>query len=247
MSNLALRNTSRFSMGVDFADLNRDGFDEFFVVDMLSEDHKNQMVQTVGVPPIFLPVGKIDNRPQYRRNTLFLNRGDGTYAEIAQYSGLHATEWSWMPVFLDVDLDGFEDVLVTTGYHRDSLNADAVAQILAIRRQRTLTHAEHHALKKQFYPMLHMPNHAYRNKGDLTFEDKAHEWGFDYFGMSHGMCLADLDNDGDLDVIVNHLDDCPGLYRNETAAPRVAVRLKGRPPNTRGLGAKIKFLGGPVP
>ncbi|HUR46106.1 MAG TPA: VCBS repeat-containing protein, partial [Candidatus Saccharimonadales bacterium] len=119
MSNLAVRNTSRFSMGVDFADLNRDGFDEFFVVDMLSRDHLHRKTQTVGVSPLFLAPGKIDNRPQYKKNVLFLNRGDGTYAEIAQYSGLEATEWSWMPVFLDVDLDGYEDVLVTTGHHRD--------------------------------------------------------------------------------------------------------------------------------
>ena len=122
-------------MGVDFADLNRDGYDEFFVVDMLSRDHLHRKTQTVGVSPLYLAPGKIDNRPQYKKNTLFLNRGDGTYAEIAQYSGLEATEWSWMPVFLDVDLDGYEDVLVTTGHHRDSLNADAVGQILSIRRK----------------------------------------------------------------------------------------------------------------
>jgi hypothetical protein len=247
MSNLAVRNTCRFAMGVDFADINRDGYDDFFVVDMLSRDHQKRKTQTVGVPPLFLPVGKIDNRPQYKRNTLFLNRGDGTYAEIAQLSGLDATEWSWMPAFLDVDLDGYEDVLVTTGHTRDSLNADAVDQILRARRGRKLSDLEHRELKKKFYPVLQLSNQAFRNRGDLTFEDKAHEWGFDYVGVSQGMCLADLDNDGDLDVVVNHLNDVAGIYRNETVAPRVSVRLKGRPPNTRGIGAKIKFLGGPVP
>src|SRR5258706_584521 len=136
---------------------------------------------------------------------------------------------------------------MATGHHRDSLNADAVAQILKMRGRRKLTDAEHRALKKQFYPALNLPNQAFRNRGDLTFEDKAREWGFDFVGVSQGMCLADLDNDGDLDVVVNHLNDTPGLYRNESAAPRVAVRLKGKAPNTRGIGAKIKFLGGPVP
>src|SRR5439155_1188654 len=115
------------------------------------------------------------------------------------------------------------------------------------RKQRKLSDAEQRALKKRFYPVLHLPNQAFRNRGDLTFEDKAKEWGFDYVGVSHGMCLADLDNDGDLDVIVNHLNDSAGIYRNETVAPRVAVRLKGRAPNTRGIGAKINFSGGPMP
>ncbi len=247
MSNLAVRNTCRFAMGVDFADINRDGLDDFFVVDMLSREYEKRKTQTVGVQPIFLPVGKIDNRPQYKRNTLFLNRGDGTYAEIAQLSGLEATEWSWMPAFLDVDLDGFEDVLITTGHTRDSLNADAVAQILRHRNNRKLSDAEQRELKRKFYPLLHLANQAFRNRGDLTFEDKAHDWGFDYVGISQGMCLADLDNDGDLDVVVNHLNDGAGIYRNESVAPRVAVRLKGKAPNTHGIGAKIKFLGGPVP
>jgi hypothetical protein len=247
MSNLAVRNTCRFAMGVDFADINRDGYDDFFVVDMLSRDHANRKMQTVGVLPLFLPIGKIDNRPQYKRNTLFLNRGDATYAEIAQLSGLAATEWSWMPAFLDVDLDGYEDVLVTTGHVLDSLNADAVAEILRQRRMRKLSDAEQRALKRKYYPTLRLQNQAFRNRGDLTFHDSARDWGFDYVGISQGLCLADLDNDGDQDVVVNHLNDSAGIYRNETIAPRVAVRLKGKAPNTRGIGAKIKFLGGPVP
>ena len=143
LSNLAVRNTCRFAMGVDFADINRDGYDDFLVVDMLSREHHRRKMQTSGVTPQFLPIGKIDNRAQYKRNALFLNRGDGTYAEISQFSGLDATEWSWMPVFLDADLDGYEDVLVTTGYSRDSLNADAVAQILRLRSGRRLTDVEH--------------------------------------------------------------------------------------------------------
>jgi hypothetical protein len=247
MSNLAVRNTCRFAMGVDFADINRDGYDDFFVVDMLSREHEKRKMQTMGVTPLYLPVGQIDNRPQYKRNTLFLNRGDGTYAEIAQLAGLDATEWSWMPLFLDVDLDGFEDVLVSTGHTRDSLNADAVEAIVRGRRGRKLSDQEHRELKKKHFPLLNLHNQAFRNRGDLTFEDKAREWGFDHVGTSHGMCLADLDNDGDLEVIVNHLNDLAGIYRNESAAPRVLVRLRGKAPNTHGIGAKIRLLGGPMP
>jgi hypothetical protein len=247
LSNLAVRSTCRFAMGVDFADINRDGYDDFFVVDMLSRSQVMRKIQTVGVPPMVLPVGKIDNRPQYKRNTLFLNRGDGTYAEIAQLSGLAATEWSWMPAFLDLDLDGYEDLLVTTGHFVDSLHADAVAAILKERSHRKLTDQEHRQMKRKYYPLLHLPMQIFRNRGDLTFEDKAGEWGFGYVGISQGLCLADLDNDGDLDVIVNHLNDGIGIYRNESMAPRVAVRLRGAAPNTFGIGGRIRLLGGPVP
>ncbi len=247
MSNLAVRNTCRFSMGVDFADLDRDGYDEFFVVDMLSRSHLFRKVQTSGVFPIFLPIGEIDNRPQYKRNTLFWNRGDGNYAEIAQFAGLEATEWSWMPAFLDVDLDGFEDVLVTTGHMRDSLHADAVDQITRNRGRKKLTDAEHRALKKKFYPVLNTPLQAFRNQRDLTFQDTAKDWGFDYVGITQSMALADLDNDGDQDVVVVPLNDNVLIFRNECAAPRVTVRLKGNSPNTRGIGAQIKLFDGAVP
>jgi len=247
MSNLALRNTCRFSMGVDFADLDRDGYDEFFVVDMLSRSHLFRKVQTAGVPSLFTPIGEIDNRPQYKRNTLYWNRGDGTYAEIAQYAGLEATEWAWMPAFIDVDLDGFEDVLITTGHMRDSLHSDAVEQIMRQRGRKKLPDSEHRALKKKFYPVLNTPLQAFRNRGDLTFQDVAKDWGVDYVGITQSMCLADLDNDGDLDVVVVPLNDNVLIYRNESAAPRVAVRLKGKAPNTRGIGALVKLMGGAVP
>ena len=247
MSNLAVRNTSRLSMGIDFADINRDGYEDFLVVDMLARNHVHRIVQTGGSIPLFLQPGLINNRPQYKRNTLFLNRGDGTYAEIGQYSGLHASEWSWMPLFLDVDMDGYEDVLITTGHMRDSLHGDAIASIQKARAAKRLSDAEHRAVKRHFYPVLNLTNQLFRNKGDLTFEDKAAEWGFTQGGISHGMCLADLDNDGDQDVVINYLNGAGGIYRNETAAPRVAVRLKGKAPNRHGIGAKIRVVGAKVP
>jgi len=132
LPSLAVRQTSLFSMGVDFADIDRDGYDDFVVVDMLGRELPERKVQIVGVRQSILPIGKIDNRPQYKRNTLFLSRGDGTYAEVGQFSGIEATGWSWCPVFLDVDLDGFEDLLVTAGYNRDSLNADAIARMKSV-------------------------------------------------------------------------------------------------------------------
>ncbi|MBI2926268.1 MAG: CRTAC1 family protein, partial [Verrucomicrobia bacterium] len=243
---LALRHTSRFSMGVDVADLNRDGHDEIFVLDMLSRSHQRRLVQVGLRISTELSNGQIDNRPQYMRNTLFLNRGDGTYAEIAQAAGLQASEWSWTPVFLDVDLDGFEDLLVCNGHLRDAQNLDVTRRIAAIKAGQKLSRLEKLKLE-QMFPRLETPNCAFRNSGNLTFEEVGAEWGFDLTGISQGMALADLDNDGDLDVVLNNLNAPAALLRNDSPAPRVVVRLRGVPPNTRGIGARIKVTGGPVP
>jgi hypothetical protein len=242
---LAQRNSSTFSMGVDFADVNRDGQDDFFVLDMLSRDHARRMRQRamLGQAADKSTIGQIDDRPQIERNTLFVSRGDGSYAELAQYGGVQASEWSWGVVFVDVDLDGFEDMLITTGHDFDTQDADAEARIAAMGP----SPASSPGAKLLVYPRLNVPNAAFRNRRDLTFEEVGQAWGFDAVGVSHGIALADLDNDGDLDVVINNLNAAAGLYRNESIAPRVAVRLKGKAPNTLGIGAKIKVRGGPVP
>src|SRR5438132_296980 len=243
---LALRNTSTFSMGVDFADIDRDGYVDFFVVDMLSRDHQKRHVQVSESNPTPLPVGLIDIRPQVLRNNLQINRGDGTFAEATYYAGLEASEWSWGPIFLDVDLDGFEDILVTNGQLRDFQNIDMANRIEALRAAGKLTRPEWLKLLRS-YPSLVTAKVVFRNRGNRTFEEKGAEWGFSTPGISQGTCLADLDGDGDLDVVVNNLNGAAGLYRNESHAPRVAVRLKGQAPNTRGIGAKIWLYGGAVP
>jgi enediyne biosynthesis protein E4 len=246
LSPLAVRQTCLSSMGVDFADINRDGLDDFLVVDMLSRDHYHRFTQRIDIKPESLPIGEIANRPQYPRNMLYLNRGDGTYAEIAQFSGLDATEWSWTPLFLDVDLDGYEDLLVSNGFERDGMNVDTLRELEVLKKDKNLPAIEQLRLRKMF-PRLSTPNLAFRNLGNLKFEDKSAEWGFNEAVVSHGMAVADLDNDGDLDVAINNFNAPASLYRNTASARRVAVRLKGEGANTRGVGAKIKVLGGPVP
>jgi hypothetical protein len=242
----ALRHTSLFSMGVDCADLDRDGRDEIFVADMLSRQHSLRQVQLGFFNPFLRSVGRVDSRPQYSRNMLFWNRGDGTYAEIAQLSGLEASDWSWCPVFLDVDGDGYEDLLCVTGHARDAQNIDVARRIEAAVQQKPMSVGERLGLRRQF-PRLATPNFAFRNRGDLTFEECGAAWGFDSREISQGIALADLDNDGDLDLAINCLNAAPVICRNDSLAPRVAVRLKGTAPNTRGVGARIQLLGGAVP
>jgi hypothetical protein len=242
----ALRESSFSSMGMDVGDLNRDGFDDFMVVDMLSRDHRRRMTQRNTMYAGRALTGSTSDREQYPRNTLFMNRGDGTYAEIAQYAGLEASEWSWAPIFLDVDLDGYEDVMIPNGFIRDNMNVDVQNQIRQATASKKIRSAEDLSLRKMF-PRLATPNLAFHNCGELRFEEVGRQWGFDMATVSQGACLADLDNDGDLDVIVNNLNDAAGLYRNNASAPRIAVRLRGAPPNTRGIGARIRVSGGPVP
>jgi hypothetical protein len=220
MPKLAVRNTSASSMGIDFADFNRDGSLDFFVVEMLSRNHKRRKTQMGPMSATPVSVGEIDNRPQYMRNTLFLNRGDNTYAEIAQYGGVQASEWSWSPLFLDVDLDGYEDILVVTGHYYDAMDADVQSEL------KIMNNSSYSQLQSEVfaYSRLATRDFIFRNGGDLTFEEVGEAWGFTSEDISHGMALADFDNDGDLDVVINRLESEAGIYRNDSGAPRIAVR-----------------------
>jgi len=238
---LAMRHSSLFSMGVDFADIDRDGHDDFFVADMLSRQHALRQVQLGYFNPFLLSVGQVDSRPQYSRNMLFWNRDEGAYAEIAQFSGVEASDWCWCPVFLDVDLDGYEDLLLVTGHERDAQNVDVARQIDVLKQTKRMPHLEQLNLRRMF-PRLATPNFAFRNDGQLRFTETGAAWGFDSPRVSQGICVADLDEDGDQDVVINCLNDGPLAYRNNSSAPRVAVRLRGRAPNTRGVGARIRVV-----
>ncbi len=253
---VALRHTSASSMSVDFADIDRDGCLDFFVVDMLSRHPDLRKRQMLAQTPFATPVGVIGDRPQLVQNTLFLNQRDGTYAEISHFAGLPASDWSWAPFFLDVDLDGYEDLLIGAGHFRDVQDYDAEAQVRA-RQHAWVGFASETDRRKAFtrelmehyhlYPLLRMPIGGFHNLRNCQFAEVTDDWGLNHLGVHQALVTADFDRDGDLDLAVNNLNDPAALFRNDTSAGRVAVRLKGRPPNTQGIGAKVTLLGGAVP
>lgn len=232
----AIRSMSFSSMGVDFSDINRDGHLDFVVTEMLSRNHSSRAKQSSE----FLP--EYEGRTLHNRNSVYLNRGDlyPNFAQIAYYSGLEATEWSWATTFSDVDLDGYEDLIVATGFTNDYQDMDT--QIALYEADMENTQGGGGDILR--YPRLELTNKIFRNNGDLTFSDHSSEWGFESKDISMGMALADLDNDGDHDLIFNRLDDEAALYENKSNNSRIAIRLKGGAPNTQSIGAKVELSGG---
>jgi enediyne biosynthesis protein E4 len=238
----AIRKTSYFSMGIDVADVDRDGHDDIFTVDMLSRIHKKRLTQQSQMHSQPNAPGQIDARFQVRRNVLLCGDGRGGFTEIGNYSGLAPSDWTWSCAFVDVDLDGWEDVLVTNGFEHDVDDADVKAEIAAMGN--LALGPMRRALLK--YPRLETPNYAFRNERNRIFREVGADWGFNSRAIGNGMALGDLDSDGDLDVVVNCMNSPALVYRNDASAARVAVRLKGAGANTRGVGARITVTGGPV-
>jgi hypothetical protein len=231
---MAVRQTSNTCMSVDFADVNRDGAVDFFTADMLSRTLEQRQRQIATHTPLPKKGGIDPAREQWMRNTLQVARGDGSFAQVADLAGVAASDWSWGSAFVDADLDGWEDLLIAAGHRWDVRDADTFERI-----RNSFPRVAWNREQGEF-PLLAAHNVAFRNRGDLTFEDAGAAWKFGTdSAVSNGIALADFDGDGDLDAVVSRLNAPPAVYRNEAKAARTAVRLRGRAPNTGGVGAVV--------
>lgn len=242
----AMGHTSRFSMGVDAADFDNDLRTDLIVLDMLPE--REDILKTSANAESFnvfdLKV-RAGYHPQYARNTLQLNRGGGLFSEIGYLAGVFATDWSWAPLFADLDNDGRKDLFITNGIYRRPNDLDYINFVANEQNQRSLAlgvNSRNIALMERM-PRIPLASYAFHNQGDLRFVNRAAEWGLGDTGFSNGAAYVDLDNDGALDLVVNRINAPAAVYRNRardvTRHHYLTVRLRGDAPNTAGIGARV--------
>ncbi len=227
--------TSWFSMGADFADLNGDAKPDFLIADMSGTNHFKQKTNmgTMGAKAEFL---RTADPQQYMRNALFLGTGKERFMEGAQMAKLANSDWTWTVKLSDLDCDGKPDVFMTNGMSKNFNESDNAAVIAKAGETEWDRHvrAGTEELREQ--------NLAFRNLGDLKFDDVSEEWGLDHVGMSFGAAHADLDRDGDLDLIMCNLEEPVTLYRNDsTEGNRLLIRLQGTDSNRFGIGSKVRL------
>ena len=242
-----LKHMSFNSMGSDIADVNNDGLPDLYTLDMNPEDYIRSKT-TMGMTPQSRFEEMVDKNYhyQYMHNMLQLNNGNGTFREIANLAGIANTDWSWSSLLADFDLDGYNDVFVTNGVFRDVIDRDANNRILEILRanRRKPTDEDFLAFAKML-PQQKLKNYFFKNKGDLTFENKSDFWIDNEPTFSNGATYVDLDNDGDLEVVVNNINQEATLFKNNAVENSLGhylqVQLVGPEENPEAIGTTVKL------
>ncbi len=242
---------SEFAMGSDIADYNNDGKPDVMVLDMLPEDnHRQKLLKGADSYDKYTMRAEHGFGYQQMRNTLQLNNGNDTsgmpiFSEVGQLAGISNTDWSWSPLLADFDNDGWKDLFISNGIFKDITNLDFVKYTSGYSNNFTDTKGDKVAMWKliQEMPSTKLNNYFFHNNGNLTFSNVSDSWGLNKKAISNGSAYADLDNDGNLDLIINCINDEPIILKNNTktkgASHYLRIKLNGTGKNTQGIGAKV--------
>ena len=234
------------AMGIDMADINNDGHAEIFITDMLPEaDERVKSVMEFDGYDVFSLKQDKDFYQQYIQNTLQLNNGNGSFSEIAYYSGVDATDWSWAGLIFDMDNDGFRDIFITNGINHDLTDLDFVDFFANEIIQKMALTGRKESIDSIInkMPIRPQPNYAYKNNKDLTFSNANKDWGFELPSMSNGAAYGDLDNDGDLDLVINNVNMEAFVYENHTDSMTdnhyIKLKFEGPDSNKFAIGTSV--------
>ena len=237
-----LTEISMGSMGADMADINNDSYPEIFVSEMLPERHDRRVSKAVfdswDKYQLSISQGYFN---QFNRNVLQLNNADGSFSEISRITGVDATDWSWGALIFDMDNDGLKDIFVANGIYKDLLDQDYVNFLANPSIISNMIKSEQEPIKKliDMIPTESVGNYAYKNNGDLSFSDVSSQFGLNTPSFSNGSAYSDLDNDGDLDLVINNVNMPASIYRNNSKSNWISFSFSSDGLNTFGIGNKL--------
>jgi len=243
--------SSYFSMGLDIADINNDGWPDIYTTDMLPEDeYRLKTTSSFESWDVYQAKVKQGFHQQFMRNMLQLNNGNGTFSDVGQLAGVARTDWSWSALIADLDLDGNKDIYVTNGIARDETSQDYIAFLA---NEQTMVSARKgnrvdYMKLTEAMSSTKLSSYAFHNNGDLTFTNKSADWGLSTPSFSNGASYADLDGDGALDLIVNRENDTAFVYRNNARTLNknhyLKIKLEGDGKNRFAVGARVTLRNG---